>query len=277
MKIIYKRVEWLEKQGALVANVPPHITIHLTATEQKELLSSSQAFFLRWNSQYDVTERVFWYIIKEHFGGIEELSANTKSKLRRGDKKAYVQLFDPLIYINELYYVYAAASKRYDTFEKIMDQESFVLYIKNLPIDKYDFFGVFDKETDILIAYSQNLIEKNTCFYEEIFYNPEYLKNYIGYILIFEMNHFYLQKSQLLYVHDGSINLSHPTQIHDFLIQKFKFQKVYTRMEISYRKDIAIVVNILYPFRKMIERCPLNICKKISILLKHEIIRRSYD
>jgi len=274
--MIYKDIKWLNKQGALIPSLPPHKTVDLTIGEQKELLNTSKAFLIRWHSLYDIEEGNFWYIVKDNFNGMEELSSNTRSKIRRGQKRLYTKKIS-LDLIDEIYSVYYETSKKYATFENIMTKDEFKRYINNLDSEKYEFFGVFDKGSDLLVAYAQNFIDDNSCFYEELFFHPKYLKNYCSYVLIYDMNKYYLEDNNFAYVHDGSRNLSHITNIHNFLIEKFKFKKVYSKMEIAYRKDVEIAVKILYPLKPIIDKIELNTFKKISVLLKHEEIRRSYE
>ena len=90
------------------------------------------------------------------------------------------------------------------------------------------------------------------------------------------MNHYYLEEKNFLYVNDGARSIAHETNIQSFLVEKFKFRKAYCRLNIAYRKDIAIIVKILYPFRKIISTFNFSIANKIVVLLKQEEIRRSF-
>ncbi len=273
--IKYKNIEWINKQGALIPRNVPHKILSLTKEEEKELLKISGAYFLRWNSTFDTSESDFWYIIKDTISGLEELSKNTRSKIRRGLKHCYAKPIDYKIFLDQIYEVYFITSERYETFEDIMDKNKYIDYINGLDDEKYQFYGVFDKKTNILIGYAQNYIDDDVCFYEELFYHPEYLRNYNSYVLIYNMNEYYLLEKEMSYVHDGSRNLSHFTAVHDFLMDKFKFRKAYCNMEIAYRKDIELVVKLLYPLKSFIDKLDSNVFQKISVLLKHEEIRRS--
>jgi len=88
------------------------------------------------------------------------------------------------------------------------------------------------------------------------------------------MNKYYLNERNFLYVNDGSRSLSHNTNIQNYLIEKFHFRKAYCKLNILYRKDIEFLVNLLFPIRKIIYRVDTNLFQKISVLLKHEEIRR---
>ncbi len=272
--IKYNNVEWINKQGALVPRHAPHIITTLTIPEQNELLKKSGAYFLRWNSDFDVEKTDFWYIIKDSFDGFNELSSKMRNQVKKGMKNNFTKQIDKRILLEHGYEVYIEATKRYDTFESIMSKEEFYNYIDLLDERYYEFWGVFEKENNILVGYAQNYINNNTCFYEEMFYHPKYLKNYSSYVLFFDLNKYYLEDRKFLFVHDGSRSLSHDTTIQEFLIKKFKFRKAYCNMKISYRRDVRLIVKLLYPWKGFIDKLNINIFRKISVLLKHEEIRK---
>jgi hypothetical protein len=277
MKTIkYKDVVWLYKQGALIPLLPPHKTVVLNDEDKKQLLKISQAYFIRYNSSFDIKQCDFWYIIKDSYEDLNLLSSNMRNQIRRAQKSYFTKLIDKRVMIESAYSIYLEASKRYETFEKIMTEEEFIQYIGSLN-DKYDFWGVFEYNTEKLVAYSQNFIDGQTCFYEEIFSTPESLKNYSSYVLFFDMNSYYMNNKKFTYVHDGSRSLSHNTSIHEFLETKFRFRKAYSKMDIVYRSDIGIIVKLLYPLRNIIKKINYNIFKKITVLLNHEEIRRSFE
>jgi hypothetical protein len=128
-----------------------------------------------------------------------------------------------------------------------------------------------------MIAYSQNFIENNSINYSTIKFDPTYLKLYPSYALFYEMNRYYLNEQKNLYVNDGAKSISHDTNIQEFLEKKFNFRKAYCKLEIVYRFDIKILVSILYPFKQFIFNINNKIFKKLSVLLRHEEIRRSYE
>ena len=75
---------------------------------------------------------------------------------------------------------------------------------------------------------------------------------YPYYGLYFTMNQHYLQTSHFKYVSDGSRSITEHSQIHDFLIQNFKFRKAYCQLAVHYKWWVKIAVKMLYPFRKII-------------------------
>ncbi|MGM0520218.1 MAG: hypothetical protein ACQERD_11330 [Campylobacterota bacterium] len=274
--IKYQNINWLYKHGALIPGLPPHKKVDLSCHEQKELLILSKAYFIRYNTTFDDEKGPFWYVVKDSFQGLEELSSNTRSKVRRGSKKYYTSIVDKSVLLAYGYRVYVEASRRYETFERMMNEDEFKEYITALDTS-YEFWGVFDKDTGNLAAYSQNFIQHGSCFYEELFFTPLSLKKYSSYLLFYDMNKYYLQEKNFRYVHDGSRSLSHDTSIHQFLEKKFKFRKAYAKIELVYRSDVKLAVKLLYPLRSFIYRLRHDIFKKISVLLAHEAIRRGCE
>lgn len=269
-------IKWKNYQGALIPDTPPHYNINLSLQEQKQLLKKSGAFFLRWTSNFDTPkETSFWYIIKDSTPSLEELSANTRSKVRRGLKNCSITLVDKDIIIQEGYQVYQKAFERYKTFQKPLTQNEFRDHLLSLD-HAWEFWGVRNQNGS-LIAYSQNYLQNSTCNYSTIKFDPDYLSSYPAYALFFTMNDYYLNTKQMEYVHDGARSIAHQSNIHDFLCDTFHFRKAYCKLHILYRQDIALLIMLLYPIRTIIRYFHHSTAKKISILLHQESIRRECE
>lgn len=269
-------IKWKNYQGALIPNTPPHHNINLSFQEQKHLIKKSGAYFLRWTNDFDSPKKTsFWYIIKDSTSSLEELSANTRSKIRRGLKNCSVILIDKEIISKEGYEVYKKAFERYKTFQKPLTQNEFQLNLLSLD-NAWEFWGVRNQK-GVLIAYSQNYVQNNTCNYSIIKFDPDFLFMYPAYALFFTMNNFYLNTKQMEYVHDGARSIAHKSNIHDFLCNTFHFRKAYCKLYIFYRSDIAFLVTLLYPFRTFIDYFDHSFLRKLSVLLHQECIRRKCE
>lgn len=272
----YKGIDWKYYQGALIPKCAPHFKIKLNKEEEKELLKLSKTYFLRYVSDWDKEEQSeFWYVIKDNFEGMHELSSNTRSKVRRGLKHCIVKQVTQDDIAAEGYEVYFHAFKNYSTYIKPVDKETFIKMI--LAECQCDFWAVYQKDEDKMIAYSQNFIEENSVNYSTIKFDPEYLKFYPSYALFFTMNQYYLEEKNFLFVNDGARSISHDTNIQDFLVQKFKFRNAYCTLHIVYRWDIGLMVKVLYPFLLLISKINNKVFNKLTILLKQEEIRRSFE
>ncbi len=276
--IEYKGIKWTNYQGALIPVVAPHESVNLLKQDTRFLLKTSNAYFLRWIDKWDIKEKTdFWYVIKDNFEGMAELSPNTRSKIRRGMKKCIVKKVSGNTIYNNGYDVYKKAFVRYNTFLKPATKEKFENSIYEcIQSNSYEFFAVYNRENDKLIAYSQNLIQSGICNYYVIKFDPEYLRLYPAYCLFYEMNKHYLNECNMSYVSDGARSISHQTNIQTFLIDKFRFRKAYCRLNIIYTPRVNFLVKIMFPAQRIISKINHNAFKKLSVLLKQEAIRRKF-
>lgn len=239
-----------------------------------DLLKKRNALFVRWESDFDQAGySSWWHIVKDGEFALSDLSSNTRSKVRRGLKVFDCEPISRDTVLKEGYKVYKSALARYETHEKEYSQLEFVQAIKALP-GRAEFWGVRDKYTEDLVAFSENYVEEEVVFYNSIWFEPTALRKYSSYVLFYEMNRHYLEDREFRYVSDGARSLSHDTQIHDFLESKFGFRKAYAQLHVIYTPWLSAIVAIAFPFRSLIRKVPLRVFKKASILLRQEEIRR---
>ncbi len=273
--MIYKNIAWKHYHGALLPQTAPHIKIELSKEEEQELLKLSKAYFLRYVSEWDREEQSqFWYVIKDHEENLEQYKSKIRNQIKKGLKNCIVKKVSKKEIANYGYDVYRSALNSYHTNLTPLNKETFQNQV--LSSGNYDFWAVYTLE-GVLIAYSQNMIESNSINYVTIKINPKYLKLYPSYALFFEMNQYYLNEKDFLYVNDGARSISHDTNIQDFLIQKFKFRKAYCKLHIVYRWDIGLAVKVLYLFKSFLPNINSKFFNKISVLLNQEEIRRSFE
>ena len=271
--IKYKGVLWKYYQSTLIPVTRPHIEINLNKIESKELLKISGAYFLRWTNEWDRKGGEFWYVIKDEKEDLSDYKSKVRNQIKKGLKNCRVEMVDNRVIAENGYEVYSSAFSRYKTVSKHISEEYFKKSILNSK--DLDFWGVYYKNK--LIAYAQNQIYNNVCNYSTIKFHPDFFKFYPSYALIYEMNRYYLNEMNFLYVSDGARSIAHQTNIQNFLIQKFRFRKAYCKLNIYYRKDLEVVVKMLYPIRKILIKIDNKLFQKLNILLKQEEIRRSFD
>ena len=252
----------------------PHVEINITQNEAKKLLIKKKCFLIRWEDSFDsLPGSHWWHIIKDKVEDLDALSRNTRSKIRRGKK--YLQAFPCSrdLIIKNGYDVYSAAFKRYSTFEQRYSKHDFKNAVFNFPKDAA-FWGVFENKTERLVAFSENIVRDDACFYSTIWFEPESLRKYASYVLIHEMNKYYLNSMGLKYVTDGSKSISHKTNIQNYLINSFFFRKAYSNLRVVYFPGMYIIICCLYPFRHYLKSHPSSHLQKLSVLLEQERIRR---
>lgn len=275
-KFFYKNnVTWRDNQGGVFLLSSPLLLTAFSARDAVEILNEFSGFFLRWESEFDSTQKSeWWHVIKDDNPAIESLSSSTRSKIRRGLKKYECSVVSREYILKEGYEVYKNAFSRYSTHEKLFDMRRFKNAIINLP-EKTEFWGVMDKKDGALVAYSENYVDEKCCFYNTIWFAPSSLKKYSSYAVFYKMNKYYLEEVGLDYISDGARSLSHSTNIHDYLISKFGFRKAYSKLNVCYRPWLKVIVSLCYPFRSLISAVPVSVFRKVSIILKQEEIRRN--
>lgn len=265
---------WRKYQGALIPRIAPHISIELSREEAQGLIQSNNVHFIRWTKNFDQTNsKLFWFVIKDGSSSLDELSGNTRSKVRRGLKRLVIKkLSNKELLDHNAYRVYLEANKKYNDYVSEVSENEFGENILSCSNDVYDFWGVFLKDTDELVAYGQNYISDNSCEYAVLKFHPKYLKHYLSYALIYEMNNYYLNEQGFRYVNDGARSIGHDTNIQGFLIDKFKFRKAYCDLAIVYSQKLKLIIKLLFPLRSLFYKSGNKTMKKVAVLLRqHEI------
>ncbi|WP_344701098.1 hypothetical protein [Halomonas cibimaris] len=268
-------VHWRSNQGGLFPLSPPGTLRNFDDSSAKNLLEKTGKLFCRWETCFgQVSDSNWWHIIKDKPEVIENLPKKTRYMIRKADKAYEARPVELSVIRDKGYPVYVRAYERYDTHEPMFSEKEFRDAIETLPAET-EWWGVFNRETNDLVAFSENYVENGTCFYVTMWLEPEAMAKFVGYLIFHEMELHYLQDRGFQYVSDGARSLSHDTNIHDFLIRKFNFRKAYAKLHVVYKPWLGAAVSCAYPFRNLIGKVSLGPFKKASILLKQEEIRRS--
>lgn len=268
-------VRWRENQGGIFPLSPPDLLDEIDHESAKMLLKANGEAFIRWESDFDLdAESEWWHVIKNTPEAIESLPKKTRYMIRKAAKSYEARPVSVSDIQAKGYSVYVKAYERYATHEPMFCEQEFVQAVEELPAET-EWWGVFDRETEALVAFSENYVEHNTCFYVTMWLEPAAMTKFAGYLLFHEMELHYLNDRGFSYISDGARSLSHDTNIHDFLIQKFNFRKAYARLNVVYAPWLRAAVTCAYPFRDVVNKVSVRPFKKASVLLKQEEIRRA--
>jgi hypothetical protein len=253
----------------LIYKGAPHMENKLTKKECKIMLLNGGGYFIRNVYNFDCKkETSFWFVIKDQFGGMDELKSKVRNQVKRALKTLDIAPISKETMLNYGYEIYLSSYRRYKATsiapmsEKIWDD-----HVKNSS-SNIEYWGAFEKETHKLIAYSSNLIQDNMCKYTALKAIPEFLnRHYPFYGLIYLMNKHYIVDRGMQYVTDGARSVTQHSNIQSFL-EKFNFRKAYCELSITYPTIIKIIVRIIYPFRTVI---PIS---KVRYLLDFEAMQR---
>ena len=269
-----KDIRWRNSQGGIFPLSPLAELVKVSERDARRILAEQGAFFIRWESDFDqMKEGPWWHVIKDSPNNLETLSKKTRYMIRKASKLYEAMPIDIEQILEDGYRVYVSAYERYETHERMYEKEEFCEAVKALPCQT-EWWGIYTKDTQQLVAFSENYVEKETCFYVTMWLEPDAMAKFAGYLLFHKMELHYLSERGLKYVSDGARSLSHDTNIHEFLIRKFNFRKAYARLHVVYAPWLGALLAVTFPFRKLIANVPWGPFKKASILLKQEEIRR---
>lgn len=271
--IEYNGIRWKKYQRVLVPDEAADREIALGREEARELMEKACTSMVRSTSHFDdPQEPCFWYVIKDSDPSMEALSSNTRSKIRRGNKRCCVEKASKEEIAEEGYQAYYRAFQRYENFRRPLSRSDFARNIHSLDGDHWDLWKVADRDSGDIVAYSRNRTFGHSCNYTEIKFDPSALKDYPSYILFQRMNEHYLSDRGYRFVNDGARSISHETGVQDFLIKKFGFRKAYCRLHVHYRPWLKGVVRMSYPFRRLLKRGKGSRIQQLNALLSQEEI-----
>lgn len=238
-------------KGAWIFALDPHLEKKLNDDEKKSLLNQG-GIMIRNAYNFDCgQETSFWYVIKDSFGGMEELSSKMRNQVKKCFKTMRVECLSTEQLKKEGYPVYVEATQSYKIKSIPPSEKEFQARIDNA--EENEFWGCYDIESNKLVAFSMNAVTSESCEYRTMKAIPAYQKQYAYYGLIYEMNRFYLEERKLKYVNDGGRSITNHSNIQPFLIDKFNYRKAYCKFEIHYKWWLKILVKMLYPFRNIIK------------------------
>jgi len=272
-------IYWYDYGGFMLPAYLPHCCPYISGHNAAEAVKASGAHFARWETDFGrLEDSPWWYVIRKGPYKIEQCSSNTRSKIRRARKKLQARPVTPEEIHQKGYPVCERAVERYEKKEFLPTREIFdkkVRSAEKFP-ETMQFFGVFLDEN--LVAFSENYIQKNAVFWENIWYDPKHLRKYSSYALTDAMLNYYLNKKQMLYVSDGCRSIYHQTNVQHFFIDKFGFNKEFVCLNVFYCPFFAKAVRCLYPLRKtiffMTGICGCSFLDKTTAILKQEHIHR---
>lgn len=237
------------------------------------ILNSSDAWMLQNVFDRDCHEPTnFWEIINDTPRDLAELPSKVRNQVRRCLRDCNIRIVSnqELIGANG-YEVYRRAFERYhDVTVVIADRKHWETQISK--DTKYEYWGVFSKESGQLIAYAMNSVDSRQVGYNTLKAIPEFMNRHYPYFgLLYEMNKHYLDELGVKFVSDGFRSITGHSNIQPFLEKNFLFRKAYCRTKIYYKPWFAAAVKLAYPFRKLIP------FKMVRNLLNLEALNRGKE
>lgn len=217
-------------------------------------------------------ETSFWYVIKDKFGGMEELSSKKRNQVRKSFKMCDIMKVSREDMLAQGYEVHALAAGSYKVKAVVPSQEEFRQRLSDENAKNHDYWAAYDKQTKKMIAFSINFVHDDICDYETMKAIPSFQKSHYPYYgLLYEMNRYYLEEKGLKFVNDGARSITNHSNVQPFLIDTFNFRKAYCRLNIKYKWWFGIIARILYPFRRFIKIAKVQAILNMEAMARNEI------
>ena len=231
-----------------------HLEPRLQEHEWKDLLKQG-GMMVRNTYDFDIPEETqFWYIVKDHFEGLDGLKPRVRNKIRHANNYFEYQLIPYDQFEREVFPILEDTFAHYKVHDRTMNRDVFSDYLKYCQQRRFDYWGIFLKETDKMVGFCTVNNWNDSCEYgySGIYSNYKSHGYYPYYGLYHHLNGYYLDKQGFRYVSDSARSITNHSEIQDFLIQNFNFRKAYCRLAVHYNWWMKIAVKMLYPFRKII-------------------------
>lgn len=232
------------------------------------------ALFARWTSEFDCeTKTNWWYVIKDTPFDISKLKAKRRYEINKGKKNFVVKRIIASDYSEQLFEVTQSAFSDWpEKYRPVVEKGKFIFELKLW--NENVIYGGFDRENGMLCAYSYLVEYVGHLEFSMLRARPESEKRGINAAMVAAIVEDYNDKlSENFYINDGERAIRHETAFQDYLEKYFEFRKAYCHLNIKYRFPINIVVRLLFPFRKNINKNSSIGSMISSVLLMEEIVR----
>lgn len=211
----------------------------------------------------------FWYLIKDEYGGIEELPRKVRNQVKKSLKTYEVRKVSASEMAEKGYDLYNRSRERFQNSSLLLTKESFAGWVNN---PRRCCWLSIHRETGNAMAFAIVSEHPDYCDYTSMGVDPNAPSStYPMYGLLMEMNRYYLEECGMKYVLDGARSITEHSNIQSFLEEKFLFRKAYCDIKIYYRPWIRVIVKLLFPFRRHITH------GKVVALLNQEAMQRGLN
>lgn len=231
-------IRWLIYHRCLLPDSGCSDPVRCTPREAQELMRRHGCWMLRTTCDFDgCGVQPGWFVVKEYFGGMEELSASTRSKVRRSLRRCVIR--------------------------REPDEEE----------PDIEVWGVYRICDGIRIGFARNRIYRREVFYEFFRAEADSLRGFYPYYgLLYTMNRHYLAERGMQRVSDGFRTMRERSGVQDFLEQRFRFRKAYVRTALYYRPWFGALVRLFALFPGSPPFSPLRaLLRQHTLFYKHRL------
>lgn len=273
-------IGWEYYNHAIIPTTAPHEEPNLDPIKDGSVwnLTSSQGekpLFIRYTTDFDCgKETQFWYIVKDAPFKMEDIDKKYQKSIQRALKRCEVRRIDAVAEFEDIYEVYEAAVNNYQNIDNRVSKEDFREGVKH---DGLDYWGAYDIATGKMAGWMS--CQNNGDWTETISakYHPE-LQSYVrpSDAIHYTILTHYLNELGQKFICSGSRSLNHKTNVQDYKIKNWRFRKAFCKLHLVYRKDINIIIKLVYPFRNLLMKFDnITAIHQLNSVLKMEEIARN--
>mgnify|MGYP003311262534 CR=1 FL=1 len=271
---------WRYYNHAIIPTVAPHEEPDLQPIKDGSIWSitsgnGNKPLFARYTTDFDCKiDTGYWYIVKDAPFIMDEIDKKYQKAIQRALKRCEVRRIDAVAEFEDIYEVYEAAVNNYQNIDNRVSKENFREGVKR---DGLDYWGAYDITTGKMAGWMS--CQNNGDWTETISakYHPE-LQSYVrpSDAIHYTILTHYLNELGQKYICSGSRSLNHKTNVQDYKIKHWHFKKAFCKLHLVYRKDVSIIIKLLYPFRKLLKMADnITFIHQINSVLLMESIARS--
>ena len=271
---------WKYYNLAAVPTCAPHEDVDISPIVDGTIWSlrsenGSKPLLARYITDFDCKEETsYWNIVKDGPFNIDELSKKYQKCVGKALERTEVKMVDPRNCLDELYDVYQACFKTYESADNEMTKDAFIFSVSH---DGREYWAAYCKDSGQMcgwMACERHSDWTETCVAK---YHPDLQSHYrpsdaIHYTIL----SYYLNELGHKYVNSGTRNINHKTNVQDYKVKHWNFRYAYSKLHIVYNPRIKWLITISYPFRRVLSIFDnITIVHQITSLLRMEEIVRN--
>lgn len=266
---------WKYYNHATIPSCPPHEMPDLRPIQDGSIWKlDGYPFLAQWTTDWDCGyETNWWYVIKDTPFDSNALKAKRRYEITKGRRNFDIKIIAPENYIEDIYSVTVAAYSGWPSkYRPKIEQGTIEKSVKNW---KTVFAAFYDEK--ILQGYA--VVDEHDVYANFLILrtNPNMEKLGVNAALVNGILEYYNHKlkTDFFYICDGSRSIKHETAFQDYLEKYFGFRKAYCKLHIKYRRCVGIVMQLLYPFRKLLQG-KTQLTSNLKAILKMEELKNEY-
>lgn len=241
-------------RNAWICDDAPHKEVQLSGAEAKKLLKQG-GMMVRNTYDFDTLEKTdFWFIIKDHYRTLEELSPRVRNKVRHANQYFDYRQVENAQFEQQVFPVFEDTIANYKIHDRKLNRRIFSEFLEQCQQKTFDYWGIFLKDTEQMVGHCMVKNWDDSCEIWNVGILSEYKSEgyYPYYGLYHYLNEYYLNEKRYQYISDGSRTITNHSEIHDWLMHYFGYRKAFCKLELHYKWWFGIIVRLLYPFRNII-------------------------